>query len=387
MSQREWFLAWAPERLASASTCARQKDMRSSRSKTKPLLTLGSEVWNEVKEHYLNPDVAWLVHKLVRFMSENQACVPRPKMRPLNKKVTSSSASSVSEASRASEVLKASAHDKVTSKSCRASSVSAVSRVSEVLKASKDDSDYSTSGESSSVSESLSVERKLIAERKQREAERKQPDAGKQQAKKQPVAGKRQTKKQPDAGKKLKKKIVSKQPVAGKQEPKVVLKQPVAGKQQTKVVLKPRQQPTLTGASKASEASDEPDKKGKSDPDKGPEKEEDMSWEELPRRRANQDELEELPPWRRLPMESEEFGESHVWPPPLKWRRGDPERWGPGDWECSRCRNHNFKFRGFCHNRGCGTPRDHHFDVARGDWYCKCGNFNFSKHNECNGKA
>ena len=55
-----------------------------------------------------------------------------------------------------------------------------------------------------------------------------------------------------------------------------------------------------------------------------------------------------------------------------------------GDWRCTRCRNHNMHWRGFCfgqHGR-CRNPRDASF--RPGDWYCKCGNHNSYWRTECN---
>ena len=58
----------------------------------------------------------------------------------------------------------------------------------------------------------------------------------------------------------------------------------------------------------------------------------------------------------------------------------------PGDWHCRKCGNHNQHWRGFCNGKSrtkpCREPRNANW--RPGDWYCACGNFNWSTREYCN---
>ena len=89
---------------------------------------------------------------------------------------------------------------------------------------------------------------------------------------------------------------------------------------------------------------------------------------------------EHEPPWRRKAVAPEESTAS------MASAASTVAALLPGDWICRKCGNHNFNKRGYCNGKPggkpCQNPRDANY--MPGDWYCKCGNFNYASKQRCN---
>jgi hypothetical protein len=324
---------------------------------------LGLEVWNELKYHYLNSEVVKVARKIARITAGVELEESESKASKAAK-VSNAAASNVEPvaASNAKRRLRSPvAKPKAMPKEMRTAQ-SAKSKVIEVYDDDSDASSHRSGDERDSDEEPPHRRRSPSRPRKDHDREERQ----------------------------------TQQPSESKRD-----------RQKKTIVLKPRPKKM----SKESEGAipEKPDNE-KEDATQDQEKEDVMpddvskesekegaTPEELHKKDATQDEkvskeseekevdesLPKYPPWTPWRGTGSEKSEELPWPPPKRWKMGDAERWGPGDWACTECGNHNFKWRGYCQAHRCGFPRDSDFKV--GDWYCSCGNRNYSSRLQCNG--